>query len=79
MKRAPLYILVSAVAILLSLLGYSLYLYLVDQPVNQSSLGLVCTALFLVFAFIAIELLYKPHLFLRPKEAQEEDEKEEGV
>ncbi|MFQ5884924.1 MAG: hypothetical protein ACE5IO_07470, partial [Thermoplasmata archaeon] len=76
MKRAPLYILVVSVAIIVVFLGYALYLNLTEHPTGQSGLGLVCTVIFVVFAFIAIELLFKPHLFLRPREAVAEPEEE---
>ncbi len=79
MKRAPLYILIVSVAIIVVFLGYGLYLNLTDPPTGQSGLDLVCAVVFIVFAFIAIELLFKPHLFLRPREevAEPEEEREE--
>lgn len=76
MKRAPLYILIVSVAIIVVFLGYGLYLNLTEPPTGQSGLDLVCAVVFIVFAFIAIELLFKPHLFLRPREEVTEPEEE---
>lgn len=76
MKKAPLYILIISVAVIVSILGYALYLNFTEQPSEQSALGVVCAVVFLVFAFVAVELLFKPHLFLRPREEAEETEEE---
>jgi uncharacterized membrane protein len=77
MKRAPLYILIAVVAVTISVLAYFIYLSVTGSSDGTSNLGLVCTVAFLAFAFIAIELLFKPHLFLRPRENDEERESDQ--
>ncbi|UCD93110.1 MAG: hypothetical protein JSV43_04190 [Methanobacteriota archaeon] len=79
MKKYPLYILIVSVIIIVVFLGYALYLNLTEQQTEQSGLGLVCTVIFLVFAFIAIELMFKPQLFLRSREEMEEEAEQEDL
>lgn len=74
MRNAPLYILILVVAVVIAILAYFLYLNIAGQSDEQSNVGLLCTVGFLALAFIAIELLFKPHLFLRPREEEDEDE-----
>ncbi len=74
MKRAPLYILIAVVVVIVAVLAYFVYLNVVEDSNGQSNLGLVCSVAFIAFAFIAIELLFKPHLFLRPREDEDEEE-----
>ncbi|MCK5292128.1 MAG: hypothetical protein KAR39_08970 [Thermoplasmata archaeon] len=78
MKRAPLYILIAVVVVIVAVLAYFVYLNLAGDTDGQSSLGLVCSVAFIAFAFIAIELLFKPHLFLRPREDEEEESTEDN-
>lgn len=77
MKRAPLYILIVVVAVTVAILGYFLYLNITGSSDGISGLGLICSVGFLAFAFIAIELLFKPHLFLRPRSDEDEEQIEE--
>ena len=77
MKRAPLYILIVVVAVVVAVMAYFVYLNVTDEGSGTSDTGLVCTVIFLALAFVAIELLFKPHLFLRPREELEEDEEED--
>lgn len=77
MKRAPFYALIVVVAVILGVLGYSAYLYVTEQPVGESGLGIICTAVFIIFAFIAIELMFKPYFLLRGREEPEEVEEAE--
>jgi uncharacterized membrane protein len=76
MNKAPLYILITVVAVIVAVLAYFVYLNVVGGDENTSNLGLVCTVGFLALAFIAIELLFKPHLFLRPRTEEEEEDEE---
>ena len=78
MKRTPLYILIAVVVVIVAVLAYFVYLNLAGDTDGQSSLGLVCSVAFIAFAFIAIELLFKPHLFLRPREDEEEESTEDN-
>ncbi|MEE9223215.1 MAG: hypothetical protein V3U51_00480 [Thermoplasmata archaeon] len=77
MNRAPLYILIAVVVVIFAVLAYFVYLNVVGDSNGQSNLGLVCSVAFIAFAFIAIELLFKPHLFLRPREDEDEEESTE--
>jgi hypothetical protein len=77
MKRAPLYVLIIVVVVIVGILGYFVYLNITGSSDGVSGLGLVCTVGFLAFAFIAIELLFKPHLFLRPRSEEDEELTEE--
>jgi len=76
MRKAPLYVLILVVGVIIAILGYFIYLNVVNQPEGRTNLGLLCTVVFLVIAFIAIELLFKPHLILRPREDEEEEEEQ---
>ncbi len=77
MKKAPLYILILTVVVILAVMAYFVYLNVTGEGGGTSDTGLICTVIFLVLAFVAIELMFKPHLFLRPREEPEEDEEEE--
>lgn len=77
MKRAPLCILIVVVAVVVAVMAYFVYLNVTDEGSGTSDTGLICTVIFLALAFVAIELLFKPHLFLRPREELEEDEEED--
>jgi uncharacterized membrane protein len=77
MKKAPLYILIAAVTVIVAVMAYFVYLNVAGESSGTSDTGLICTVIFLALAFVAIELLFKPHLFLRPREEFEEDEEEE--
>lgn len=74
MKRAPIYILIAVVAVVVTVLAYFVYLNVTGESNGKSNLGLICSVAFIAFAFIAIELLFKPHLFLRPREEEDEDD-----
>lgn len=76
MKKAPLYILIIVVVVIVAVLTYFVYLNFTGEGSETSGTGLLCTFIFLALAFVAIELLFKPHLFLRPRE--EEEEVDEG-
>ncbi len=74
MKRAPLYTLILVVAVIIAVLGYFVYLNIINQSDEGSNANLICAVVFLALAFVAIELMFKPHLFLRPREEEEEEE-----
>jgi hypothetical protein len=58
-------------------MAYFVYLNVAGDDSGQSNLGLICSVAFIAVAFIAIELLFKPHLFLRPRDEEDEEEAKE--
>ncbi len=73
MNRAPLYILIVVSAVIVAVLAYFAYLAVVEPTDGGSNISLLCTVGFLALVFIAIELLFKPHLILRPRGDDEEE------
>jgi hypothetical protein len=78
MKRAPLYILLIVVAVIVAILVYFLYLNITGSSDEVSGSGIFCSVAFLATAFVAIELLFRPYLFLRPRSEEDEEQMEEG-
>ena len=79
MKNRPLYILVAAVAIIVTLLIIWLYMSAVGGALPENSVSGLCTILFLTAAIIGYELLAKPGLYSRRTEKDDEgEEKKDG-
>ncbi|MCK4445052.1 MAG: hypothetical protein KAW09_10950 [Thermoplasmata archaeon] len=76
MNKAPLYILIVVSAVIVAVLAYFVYLAVAEPADGKSNISLLCTVGILVLAFIAIELLFKPHLILRPRGDEEEEHEE---
>ena len=73
MKNTPLYALAATLIIIFSLMAYGFYAYITGPDYEPQKLSLFCTAIFIIFAFLAFEMLFKGgllfgHRLLPPEE-----------